>query len=119
MGLKERTAAWKKALTMIEAVKGDQKKLGEMEGIVSRITSDLEESINRGEFPDLRSLYEQQSLAIKLQSTLEDLREGTEELERLEKRLRSFCKGMHAELKMHAQIREQARKGLRSLREVG
>lgn len=93
MGLKERAELWKKALAMLEAVKVDPKELKEIEGLVNRITSDLEESINLGEFPDLRSLYEQQSLAIKLQSTLEDLHKGVEELGQLEKRLRSFCKG--------------------------
>lgn len=93
MGLNERAELWKKALAMLEAVKVDLKILKEIEGLVGQITSDLEELINFGELPDLHPLYEQQSLAIKLQSTLEDLRKGAEELEQLEKRLQSFCKG--------------------------
>lgn len=108
-GLKKRTAPWKKALPMLEtvkrieawgkvlvmlkAVKVDPKKLKEMEKVLSRIRSDIEMSINRGEFSDLSPLYEQQGIAIRLQRTLEDLREVAEKLEQLEKKLQSVCKG--------------------------
>ena len=113
--MSKRAEQWRKALRMLEAVKVDPKKLNEMEGLISRITSNLEESINRGELPDSRPLYEQQSLAIKLQSTLENLREGTNELEQLEKRLRSLCERMHIEWKTLAQKGAVAEKSTTSL----
>jgi len=113
--MSKRAEQWRKALMMLEAVKVDPKKLKEMEGLISRITSNLEESINRGELPDSRPLYEQQSLAIKLQSTLENLLEGTNELEQLKKRLQSLCERMHIERKIRVQMRGQLQKSLQIL----
>jgi len=118
--MSKRAEQWRKALMMLEAVKVDPKKLKEMEGLISRITSNLEESINRGELPDSRPLYEQQSLAIKLQFTLENLREGTNELEQLKKRLQSLCERMHIERKIRVQMRGQLqKKSTNSLQERG
>lgn len=88
MGLKEGAEAWKKVLAMLESVKVNPKNLKEIEELLSRIMSDLEKSINLGELPDPRPLYEQQSLAIKLESTLEDLRNRAEELEQLREKLK-------------------------------
>ncbi len=87
--IKERAERLKKALTMLKA-ELDPKKLEETEELVSRIMSDLEESINRGELSDSRPLYEQQSLAIKLQSILENILTMAEELEQLKEMLKSM-----------------------------
>ena len=92
MGTKERTELWKKALAMLEAVQVDRKNLKELEGFVNQITTDLEESINVGELPDLRPLYEQQSLATKLQSHLENLHSAVEELEQVKKELAKYAR---------------------------
>ena len=75
---------------MLEAVDIDPKKIREIEGLVSQIVTDIEESINLGEPSDPRPLYEQQSLVIKLQSILENLCNMAGELEQLKEKLKSM-----------------------------
>lgn len=113
--MKEMAAMWGKALTALKVVKVDPKKFEEIGELVGRIISGFEESINFEEFPDPRSLYEQQSLAIKLQFTLEHLHKGAEELGQLEKRLQNFCKSIQEELNMRAKIRKDLRKKIQAL----
>lgn len=72
---------------MLEAVKIDPTKIEEVEKLLAAITSDLEEVINSGELLDLRPLYHQQALMIKIQSALEDLHNVAEGLERLREEL--------------------------------
>jgi len=84
----ERAGAVKKVLEMLEAVKIDSTIIKEIEKLLAAITSDLEEVINGGELLDLRSLYHQQALVIKIQSALEDLHGAAEGLGRLKEELR-------------------------------
>jgi DNA primase catalytic subunit len=80
----KRVEAWGKILAILEEVKIDPKKLKEMEKVLSQITSEIQISIDTEEFSDLFPLYDQRTLAIKLQRTLEELRK---------KKVQSFCKG--------------------------
>jgi hypothetical protein len=89
-GLKRKSRAIEKTLAMLETVKVDSKKIREIERLVSQIVTDIEESINLGEPSDLRSLYEQQSPVIKLQSILENLCNMAGELEQLKEKLKSM-----------------------------
>ena len=92
MGTKERTELWKKVLATLETAEVNREKLKELEGLVGHITTDLEESINLEELPDLRPLFEQQSLAVKLQSHLENLHSAVEELEQVKKELAKYVR---------------------------
>ena len=89
MGSKERAELLKKTLAMLETVEVDPKKIREIERLVSQIVTDIEESINLGEPSDIRLLFKQQSLVIKLQSILENLCDMAGELEQLKEKLKS------------------------------
>lgn len=109
MGPKRRTATWKKALPMLKAVKRveawkkilavlkevkiDPKKLKAMEKVLNQITSEIQKLMDTDESSDLFPLYYQRTLATKLQRTSEELRRMIEELDQLEKKVQSFCRG--------------------------
>lgn len=89
----KRVEAWGGILAILEEVKIDPKKLKEMEKVLSQITSEIRILIDTEEFSDLFPLYDQRTLATKLQRTLEELRRMIEELKQLKKKVQSFCKG--------------------------
>lgn len=72
---------------MLEMVKLDETRLKEAERLLGQITNELEEGINIGESLNLRPLYEQQELMMKVRSVLEDLRELMVKLEGFKKKL--------------------------------
>ena len=79
-------------LAIPKEVKIDPKKLKEMEKVLSQITSDIQILIDTEEPTGLFLLYEQRTLAIKLQRTLGAMQDdrGTRAIG---EKIQSFCKG--------------------------
>ncbi len=110
--LKERAELWKKALAGLDALTSEHEKFGDVEELINKISRDLAES--NWESQDPSSTLEQQSIAIKLQSTLENLRREAEELKQVEAKLKGIYNRMETELQIRERIKEQLRKKLES-----
>jgi hypothetical protein len=111
LDIKERADLWRKTMVMLKTISVDRGKLAEVEELVSGLTKEVTDSIKLGS-SDPASSYEQQYLLARLQSTLEDFRKNSEELEQLVKNLQMTYQKIERDVRVREQIMDQLKRKL-------
>ena len=94
MDSKERAELLKKTLAMLETVEADPRKIKEIEKLLSQLSDDIEQSINKSDsHSDLTSYFhlnEMHNVVARTQFTLEKLEGVVKEIEQVKKELAKY-----------------------------
>lgn len=112
VGTRENVELWERTLATLKSITTCRVRLDEVEKMVNQLTAEIAESSRRGVLNNPGDVYEQLYALAKLNTTIENLRRGLEDLERLEKKLQAAQKRIEMDFMIMEQIREQLRKKL-------
>ena len=110
MDTRDNAELWRKAAMVLKEMRASSEKIDEMEKLVGQIKKELAETSGQEHSYNQSNLYDKSYLLAKLQTTLESLRRGFEELKGLEKSLQTLSQKVDLDEKIREQIREQLRR---------